>query len=178
MTATIERLANAAAGNGLEFVLIGGNAVILSGFARNTIDIDIMVCTAQRSRWLDAMRDLGYRLFNATAAFAQFESPQHGTPAIDLMYVGEQTWQAVRSESVPKKLGCTELLVPRPEHLVALKLHAAKSPTRSKPETDWEDIRHIVQTHALETADPAFRDLVLKHGGDTALERIASFTAK
>lgn len=69
MTATIERLAYIAQERGIDFVFIGGNAVILSGFARNTIDIGLMICTEHRSRWLDAMRDIGCRLFNGTPSF-------------------------------------------------------------------------------------------------------------
>jgi len=69
MTATIERLAHIAQERGIDFVLIGGNAVILSGFARSTIDIDLMICTSHRNRWLDVMREIGYRLFNGTPAF-------------------------------------------------------------------------------------------------------------
>ena len=32
-----------------------------------------------------------------------------------------------------------EVRMPKPEQLVALKLHAASSPTRSKPEVDWSE---------------------------------------
>ena len=38
--------------------------------------------------------------------------------------------------------------MPRPEHLVALKLHAASSPKRSKPEVDWEDIARLLGSAA------------------------------
>jgi len=175
MTATIERLAHIAQERGIDFVLIGGNAVILSGFARSTIDIDLMICTSHRSRWLDVMREIGYRLFNGTPAFSQFECPSKQGPAIDLMYVAEPTWAAIRGGAILKNLGTASLHIPRPEHIVALKLHAAKSPTRSKPETDWEDIRQIVQTHRLKISDPAFRALVEKHGSGDAVARIVSF---
>ena len=65
---------------------------------------------------------------------------------------------------------------PRPEYLVALKLHAAASPTRSKPEVDWEDIRQIVRICALDPErDESFRELILSYGGEDALAKIQSF---
>lgn len=175
MISTIERIASMAGDRGLDFVLIGGNAVILSGFARSTIDIDLMICINARSRWFDVVRDMNYRLFNGNTVFAQFEPTEKGGPAIDLMYVDEGTWQSIRSNAVEKKLDSFSVFVPSPEHLVALKLHAAKSATRSKPEADWEDIRQIIETHHLDLESGDFRSLVLKHGGEVALQKISSF---
>jgi hypothetical protein len=59
--------------------------------------------------------------------------------------------------------------------MVALKLHSATSPDRSKPEADWEDIRQIVHACSLDCEEPEFRDVILKFGGERALERIRSF---
>jgi hypothetical protein len=48
MKSTLEFLAATTSKRSLDFVLIGGNAVILSGFARSTADIDLMICTSKR----------------------------------------------------------------------------------------------------------------------------------
>ena len=175
MVSTLKQLASLATERGLEFVLIGGNAVILSGFARSTVDIDLMICTTMRSKWLDVVHEMNYRLFNGNNVFSQFEPIEKGGPAIDLMYVDPKTWETIRLKAVQKQLETFSILVPAPEHIVALKLHAAKSPTRSKPETDWEDIRQILEVHALDISDENFRALVLKHGGEESLRRIAGF---
>jgi hypothetical protein len=92
------------------------------------------------------------------------------------MYVDQNTWRVVRSSAVEKRLDQFSVFVPKPEHIVALKLHAAQSPTRSKPETDWEDIRQLVLMHRLNPANEEFRSLILKHGGEESLERILAFT--
>lgn len=176
MKSTLELLAASASKRSLDFVLIGGNAVILSGFARSTADIDLMICSTNRSRWLDTMRELEYRLFNGNPVFSQFEPVSKKGPAIDLMYVDQNTWRVVRSSAVEKRLDRFSVFVPKPEHIVALKLHAAQSPTRSKPETDWEDIRQLVLMHRLNPANEEFRSLILKHGGEESLEKILTFT--
>jgi hypothetical protein len=73
------------------------------------------------------------------------------------------------------QLAGQRVLLPQPEHLVALKLHAIQSPCRDKPEVDWEDIRQIVQICAFDQDDDLFRSLILQYGGEDAFERIRRF---
>ncbi len=160
---------------GLPSLLIGGNAVILLGYIRNTVDLDLLLPEAARSRWLDLMRELGYRFFHGVSAFAQFEPPNPGAPPVDLMFVEQATWEKLIEGAREMDLAGQDVLLPRPEYLVALKLHAANSPTRSKPEVDWEDIRQIVRICGLDPADESFRSLILRYGGEGALRRIQEF---
>ncbi len=156
----------------LPFLLVGGNAVILLGFPRTTIDIDLLVPEGSRSAWLDLMRDMGMRLYHGTSAFAQFEG---GASPVDLMFVGQETWEKLSAAPLIKPFEGFDVRLPRPEHLVAMKLHSAGSPHRSKPEVDWEDIRHIVGLCGLSLEDPDFRGLVTRHGGQKAVERVRSW---
>ena len=156
-------------------LLIGGNALILLGYIRNTIDVDLLVEADRRTAWLDLMRDIGYRLFHGTGAFAQFEPGTAGEPAVDLMFVDAATWGKMRADARLSEAASRTVFTPRAEHLVALKLHAASSPTRGKPETDWEDIRQIMRICDLSAKEPEFRALVLRYGGQKALDRIESF---
>lgn len=77
----------------LPSLLIGGNAMILLGYLRNTADLDLLVPDQSRSQWLDLPRELGYRFFHGTPAFAQFEAPAAGGPPVDLMFVDDATWE-------------------------------------------------------------------------------------
>ena len=65
--------------------------MILFGFARSTIDIDLLVPTRLRSAWLDLMRELGFRLYHGTGAFAQFEPEEKTISSVDLMFVDDRT---------------------------------------------------------------------------------------
>jgi hypothetical protein len=167
------RAANA---RGLSSLLIGGNAIILLGYIRNTVDLDLLLPERDRPRWLDLLRELGYRFFHGVSAFAQFEPPEPGGVPVDLMFVEDETWQKVVSGAREATLASERVLLPRPEYLVALKLHAASSETRSKPEVDWEDIRQIVRICALDSAETSFRELILRYGGEDALRRIEQFS--
>lgn len=166
------RLANE---RGLPNLLIGGNAVIMLGYIRNTVDLDLLVPESSRSRWLDLMRELGYRFFHGVAAFAQFEPPVGAGAPIDFMFVEQDTWDKLLDGAQAMDLDGERVLLPRPEYLVALKLHAAKSPTRTRPEVDWEDIRQIVRICRLDPEEDSFRALILRYGGEDAFIRIRAF---
>jgi hypothetical protein len=122
------------------------------------------------------MGRLGYGLFHGTASFAQFESRDKTGLPVDLMFVEKETWEKLLEGAKEMRLASERVRLPRPEYLVALKLHAAASPTRSKPELDWEDIRQIVRICHLDAAEETFRALILRYGGQDALARIEGFS--
>jgi Nucleotidyl transferase AbiEii toxin, Type IV TA system len=169
MQETLRRIIEAAETRKLPFLLIGGNALILLGYIRNTVDIDLLVESEKRSKWLDLMREFGLHFLHETGAFVQFEPAEPGDPGIDLMFVDAVTWEKLLESSRKDQAAGHEVRMPKPEHLVALKLHAASSPTRSKPETDWEDVRQIVRICRLDIADPEFREIVRRYGGEEAV---------
>jgi hypothetical protein len=61
---TLSAIRDGAAQRKLPFLLIGDNAMILLGFAGNTMDLDLLAPIARRSAWLDLMRDLRFRLYH------------------------------------------------------------------------------------------------------------------
>jgi hypothetical protein len=175
MKEEIRSILRLATERGLPSLLIGGNAIILLGYIRSTVDLDLLVPDSSRSQWLDLFRDLGYRFLHGVSAFAQFEPPERrGTP-VDLMFVDDATWQKIQIDSVEKSLAGEAVHLPRPDYLVALKLHATASPTRRRREQDWEDIYQIIRICQLNPDDDSFRSLILRYGGDDALRKIKSF---
>lgn len=175
MEKAVTALLRAAASRGLESLLIGGNAVVLLGYIRNTIDLDLLVPEEARSQWLDLMREMRYRFLHGLPAFAQFEPPDSSGPPVDLMFVEDATWRKLQEGAQEMDLAGERVRLPRAEYLVALKLHAAASPTRSRSAVDWEDIRQIVALCALKPDEEPFRSLILRYGGEDALEKIRQF---
>ncbi len=163
----IERLSGAAGKRGLEFLLIGGQAVIHHGYQRMTIDVDFLCRARQRDAWGAVVEEYGYKAYSVANAFTQFAGDP-GWPKVDLMFVDDQTFGKLEKEAVRKGAVC----IPSPRHMVALKLHAARSATRTEPEKDWGDIESLVKLHRLDPADQDFRDLVLLYGGAESLARI------
>ncbi|MBX6325332.1 MAG: hypothetical protein IRY93_04770 [Chthoniobacterales bacterium] len=91
------------------------------------------------------------------------------------MIVEQDTWEKLLDEATEMRIASERVRLPRPEYLVALKLHAAASPTRQKPEVDWEDIRQIVRICRLDPTEESFHALILRYGGQDALRKIEAF---
>ena len=56
--------------------------------------------------------------------------------------------------------------------MIALKLYAINQPTRDDIEKDWSDVLALIKGHKLSLDDSDFSAIVLKHGGETAIQRI------
>src|SRR5438552_15606035 len=91
--AEITAILRAASERGLPSLLIGANAIVLLGYIRNTVDLDLLVPEQSRLQWLDLLRELGYRVFHGIEAFAQFEPADKTGAPVDLMFVEEATWE-------------------------------------------------------------------------------------
>lgn len=168
----IERLTQGATRRGLNFLIIGGHALIHYGYARMTLDLDLLARDSQREAWRQLLAQYGYLSHSESPAFIQFASRTVGWPAVDIMFVHDDTWSKLRAEAVGKTSGSVEVLVPSVRHLVALKLHAVGSPTRSNPGKDWTDIEEMIRRHRLDPHNAEFAELVLRYGGEEALARI------
>jgi hypothetical protein len=158
----------AAAERGLPSLVIGGVAVILSGDTRSTSDLDLLVPEDKRPEWLDLMRELDFRVFHGTEAFVQLEAGPGGGAPVDLMFVDKATWTTLIDRARVVDLGGEPVLLPRPQSLVALKLHSAGSATRSKPALDWEDIRQIVRICGLDPEGCGLVDQVPSSKSETS----------
>ena len=168
----IEQLSRKAAERGLDFLIIGGHAMAHHGYARLTRDVDLLARETQRSSWRDVFEQLGYRVFGETDTFAQFSPGAVKSLPVDIMFVEDATWEKLRKEAVGKPAGGAKLLVPSPQHLVALKLFAAASPNRRHDAQDWADIAELVRLCRLDPSEPGFAGLVRRYGGEESLEKI------
>ncbi|MFA7344398.1 MAG: hypothetical protein WC003_08850 [Terrimicrobiaceae bacterium] len=163
----IERVTKEAGRRGLDLLLIGGHAVSKLGHSRMTLDVDFLVRAEQRREWEALLGTFGYSCYSEGNAFAQF-SGKVGWPRVDLMILDDSTFGKLMTEA----WGSEALKTPSARHMVALKLHAARSPDRSKPEQDWEDIRQLVMLHHLDPSESTFHDLILRYGGEESLVRV------
>lgn len=157
----------------LPFLLIGGHSLAFYGYPRNTLDIDFLISDQDAESWCSTLRKRGYIQINAQGPFAQFS--KSGDMPIDLMIVDHSTWEKLRGNAHAFSFDEIELMIPAPEHIVALKLHSAVSPHRRKAEQDWEDIRHLVQLQDLNPENDSFKELILRYGGESSLEKVVEF---
>lgn len=172
---SLVKLALEAKSMDLPFLLVGGNALIHYGLPRFTRDIDLLVPESSASGWKELLEKSGLDCFHRTDAFLQFVGDKPGLAPVDLMVVGTETWEkllaaAGKAEFAPG----LDLWLPSPLHLIAMKLQAYRAPSRSAREQDWSDIMHLVVQFVPDIFSTGFGDLVLRHGGEAAWQRLRS----
>lgn len=168
-------LAARAADEGLEAVLVGGNAVNLHGYFRTTFDVDLLIPEQSAERWLAFFLRHGYAVFHRTPNFirARFADDPAGALPVDLMLADAQTFTTLRRGSSVCDLGRgLSLRIPSALHLIAMKLHALRSPQRLADGVDLQDVTHLIRTAKVDLASREFAEVMERYGTDTIRERI------
>jgi hypothetical protein len=166
------QLTEAAAGQGLTFLVIGGHAVIQHGFQRGTEDLDLLVCKDDRAIWLTLVAGLGYRLLRDGGSFAQFESPDPSEWNLDLMFVAAATFARLRAGATPAQVEGVTVSIPSLEHLLALKVHALKHGQGLRVLKDLTDVAELLAVNRVDPKTPWVRALFEKHGDVELYERV------
>lgn len=174
MESFLTTLARIMAETRLPALMIGGHAVTALGHPRATFDLDLIIPRSSAASWRSELAKLNYRLFAESANFHQYEaSLAFPLPPLDLMLVDDETYytlELTKSSSSP-------IATPGVVAMIALKLHAIHQPSRTDVEKDWSDVFALVKAHYLSLDDAEFYAIVLKHGGETAIERIRTTLA-
>jgi len=169
------RCTEAAQQAGLDFLLIGGLAVIAHGFSRTTLDVDFLLASRDLRRWDEILVKEGYRLIQRERridAFAQYEPPtQEGTP-LDLMLVDDATFAKLLAGSELVELDGCDVRVIGPLHLIALKLHALREPRRAETGVDYLDILQIIRIKQIDPMGAEFQEILSRYATPAIRERI------
>lgn len=89
------------------------------------------------------------------------------------MLVDENIFEALALTKTHTK----PIAVPSVEAMIALKLHAANQQNRSDAEKDWSDIIALFKIHRLRLDAPGILAMILRHGGQYAIDRIEAALA-
>jgi hypothetical protein len=145
------------------WMLVGGFAVAAWGSARTTLDLDILVDDAARTQLLARIVGEGFEASNDTDGFTNLEHPDPALGRLDFLWVDGLTRDRLFAEAV-SRTGPDGLavLVPSPEHLVAMKVKAIKNkPIRvlrdsedlrvllNRPEIDQDQARETFERNGL-----------------------------
>ncbi len=161
-----------AAQRGLEFLLAGGHAVIVHGYARTTFDLDLIVRRDDQALWRELVREMGYRFHHEGPTFLQFDAPNSDLLPLDLMLVNQETFARLIADAVVVPAGVEAVKVVSVLHLLALKSHAIKHGHKARIVKDADDIIHLIQAKGLNVSDPAIRDIFLKYGTEDLYAKI------
>lgn len=130
--------------------VIGGVALAAYGHSRLTLDLDIVTEAVVQDALIDAMESRGFVTLHRSVGYSNHRHPQSSHGRVDFMYVrgetAERLFAAVRRRPGP---GGEMMDVPRPEHLVAMKVRAIAD----APERMWQDLADIGYLVRLDGVD-------------------------
>src|SRR5437868_15482274 len=123
----LELLREISRAQNLPFLLIGGHAVNLWGYSRNTHDLDLLVRKTQLDQWQSVVACFGYSVFQEGPTFIQFNADgKNSVWPLDLMLVNDETFAKMFAASKAMRFADAQVSVPSIPHLIALKLHVLK----------------------------------------------------
>src|SRR5207302_9801029 len=134
---------------GLEFLVIGGLAVNMHGFMRDTADLDLLVRQESRDEWVNLFSELGYTLFRERPVFCQLDPPQAGAWPVDLMFVREPTFREIFNFGLTAEMCGERLLFPTFEPLSAPNLPPLKHGRIDRYLKDYLDVEGVVRTNRI-----------------------------
>ena len=102
---------------GLEFLVIGGLAVIFHGYTRDTADLDLLIRRNERMAWLDLLALLKYTIKTERDNFVQLSPPEQGAWPVDLMLVQNATFLPMFEAGIEVEMYGARLKIPTLDHL-------------------------------------------------------------
>jgi hypothetical protein len=147
----------------IPFLVIGGHAVVLHGYQRNTFDLDLLIAEGRLPAARPALLELGYSSYFESGAFLQL-TPRGNLSPLDLMIVDQTTFDRLSQFTESRVLDGKRILIPDPLRLVALKLHALKAVSRSDRDKDWADIAGVIRAAGLDLENPEFQAIIQRYG--------------
>lgn len=149
---------------GIDFVVIGGWAVISHGYVRATKDIDVLVADEPeiRRRVTQALAAIGAVRLDGTALAADREMPDQGWQVettfgrVDVLLEGPPPLDlaGVQGDAEQRSIGGTPVLVSGLAHLVAFKRLAG----RRSDAVDLEELEQVLQRPLPRLALPGLDD--------------------
>ena len=139
-------------GRGEPFALVGGLALLAYGAPRATFDVDFLARREIREDFVTFLEAKGFRTLGVQPGFSNHQHPDAVLGRVDVIYVSGTTAAAVFAGCRPRAITSTlEAPVPRPEHLVAMKVQAfAHDPTRY---SDLSDLQFLLTLPNLDAQE-------------------------
>ena len=131
------------------FAVVGGLALLAYGAPRATFDVDLLVPRSVRDDFIAFLEARHFATLGVRAGFSNHQHPDAALGRLDVIYVSGTTAEAVFAGCAAKTIAPgMEVLVPRPEHLVAMKVQAfADDRTRY---SDLADLQFLLSLPELD----------------------------
>jgi hypothetical protein len=135
------------ANEGFRSAVIGGVALTAYGHPRMTLDLDLVTDAAAQDSLVAFMESQGFLTLHRSSGYSNHRHIERNRGRVDFMYVqGETAHKLFASAKELPGPGGRSILVPKPEHLIAMKVQAMKD----APERTWQDLVDIAYLFRLD----------------------------
>jgi hypothetical protein len=138
---------------GVPVAVVGGLALHAYGVGRATIDLDVVTLLRAQSDLIALLESRGYETLHASAGYSNHVHPQRELGRIDVVYVDEATAGRLFAGAVRREiLFGASALVPRAEHLIAMKVRAMANDPRRRLQ-DMADVQRLLELPEVDRAE-------------------------
>jgi hypothetical protein len=158
----IKTVSSFLAGRGHPFAVIGGVSMAAYGMPRTTLDLDLVTETTAQNDLIAFLEARGYETLHRSAGYSNHLHEDSSMGRVDVVYVSGETAREVFA-NVRRKKGPNglEVPVPRPEHVIAMKVFAIKNDP-SRKFREMEDIRFLASRPGVDRSQ--IQSYFTKHG--------------
>jgi hypothetical protein len=158
---------------GLNLLIIGGWALHAHGFSRNTNDVDCMTAITDDAVIGQELVRAGFECFAELPSFRRFRHRLEHCIVLDVMRVDAATFAKVWDGARKFEIEGFTLHVPSLPHLIALKVHAARSENRT--DQDMLDVINLLRVNPGGISSVALREICDRFGTPQLTARLAEF---
>ena len=143
-----------------DYAVIGAFALYSYGYVRATKDIDFATRIEFQKKAIRFLESLGFKTTHCSEAYSNHVHPV-GEMRIDIMYLEKDTADKIFSRTEKRMLDDLAIRVVCAEHLIAMKLFAAKH-NENRRLKDLADVREIVAR--VDIDKDALKEYFLQYG--------------
>jgi len=147
---------------GIPVLVVGANALHAYGYTRQSVDFDFMLAEEDYPRLRDYLEGEGYSEEGRVGRFWRFRQKEGSGYQVDIGMLDRRTFDRLLGASIVHTWGGAQLQVPRFEHLIALKLHAAKNVHRRH--RDIADVIELLRLNPGLCTDSELKSICDRYG--------------
>ena len=129
---------------GIPFAIVGALALHSYGYSRATNDVDLLLGADAQQDLIAFLEQRGFETLHRSDGYSNHFHPDPVLGRLDVIYVDRATRDTIFAEARRAPLGGKTMVVPKPEHLVAMKVHAMHNDP-SRVFQDMADIQFLVK---------------------------------
>lgn len=136
---------------GVPFAIVGALALHTYGYSRATNDVDLLVGVEAQGGLIAFLEQRGFETLHRSGGYSNHLHPDTVLGRIDVIYVDEDTSGKIFTEARRATLAGISVVVPKPEHLAAMKVHAMRNDP-SRVFQEMADIQFLMRLPGVDRA--------------------------